>query len=107
MSDQVTTKTKHAAIFEHLYKAIASRQYKPGDQLPTEFELVKEFGVSRPTVTRALRDLQSHGLVERKAGSGTFVRRNADPGKQMFGLLIPDLGRTEIFEAICNRRFQC
>jgi GntR family transcriptional regulator, arabinose operon transcriptional repressor len=102
MSDSTSPKTKHAVIYDHLHTAIAKRQFMPGDQLPTEYELVEQFGVSRPTVTRALRDLQSRGLVERKAGAGTFVKHSANPSKQMFGLLIPELGRTEIFEPICG-----
>jgi DNA-binding LacI/PurR family transcriptional regulator len=63
--------------------------------------LVGRFGLSRITVGRALRDLQAAGLVERRAGSGTFVRPAAGSGLS-FGLLIPDLGETEIFEPICQ-----
>jgi len=42
------------------------------------------------------------GLVERRAGSGTFVKRPAAAAGHSFGLLIPDLGETEIFEPICQ-----
>jgi DNA-binding LacI/PurR family transcriptional regulator len=48
-----------------------------------------------------MRDLQEAGLVERRPGSGTYVKRAA-PGRLSFGLLIPDLGATEIFESICR-----
>jgi hypothetical protein len=57
--------------------------------------------VSRITVTRAVKDLQMAGLVERRAGSGTFVRQK-ESAALSFGLLIPDLGETEIFEPICQ-----
>jgi LacI family transcriptional regulator len=61
--------------------------------------------VSRPTVARALLDLANEGLIERRAGSGTYVRAVA-PGAvaagRHFGLLIPGLGNTEIFELICG-----
>ena len=49
-----------------------------------------------------MRDLQAAGLVERRAGSGTFVRSARTSAGLSFGLLIPDLGDTEIFEPICQ-----
>jgi GntR family transcriptional regulator, arabinose operon transcriptional repressor len=61
---------------------------------------VKAFGASRPTVNRALRDLQVSGVIERRAGSGSYVRKDASGRGYLFGLLIPELGRTEIFEPI-------
>jgi DNA-binding LacI/PurR family transcriptional regulator len=64
--------------------------------------LVQQFGTSRITVGRAVRELQQKGLVERRAGSGTYVRAPGEPTGLLFGLLIPDLGRTEIFEPICH-----
>ena len=60
------------------------------------------FGASRITVGRAVRDLQREGMVERRAGSGTFVTATARRRALSFGLLIPDLGETEIFEPICQ-----
>jgi GntR family transcriptional regulator of arabinose operon len=63
---------------------------------------VKTFGASRPTVTRALRELQLTGIIERRAGSGSYVKVDAVSRGYTFGLLIPELGRTEIFEPICR-----
>lgn len=60
------------------------------------------FGASRPTVNRALRELQLAGLIERRAGSGSYVRSDGVKRGHTFGLLIPELGRTEIFEPICR-----
>jgi GntR family transcriptional regulator of arabinose operon len=48
-----------------------------------------------------LRDLQTAGLIERRVGSGSYVRAVA-PSGMTFGLLIPQLGQTEIFEPICS-----
>ncbi|MEM7311512.1 MAG: GntR family transcriptional regulator [Planctomycetota bacterium] len=83
---------------------IASGAFAPSGKLPSEAQLVERFGVSRPTVARALRDLQNENLVERRAGSGTFVRikSSSQTQSQVLGLLIPDRGTTEIFEAICG-----
>jgi LacI family transcriptional regulator len=96
--------TKHRQVFERVRADIESGRFKEGERLPSEVELVKEFATSRPTVARALRDLQNLGLVERKIGSGTYVRRSrAAADSWRFGLLIPGLGGTEIFEPICGQ----
>ena len=51
---------------------------------------------------RALRDLQTEGIVKRKAESGTFVSSKTKATPNVFGLLIPDLGEGEILEPICQ-----
>lgn len=94
--------SKHAHVFAILRREIESGRWKPGEKLASEAQLVRRFDLSRITVGRALRDLQGVGLVERRAGSGTFVRRAHRAGALSFGLLIPDLGETEIFEPICQ-----
>ncbi len=97
-------KTKHRQVFEHVLADIESGRFKEGERLPSEIELVEQFAASRPTVARALRDLQNLGMVERKVGSGTYVRRiRKAEGSWRFGLLIPGLGSTEIFEPICGQ----
>ena len=99
-------KTKHRDISRRLREQIAAGQYGPGARLPSELQLVRQFGVSRPTVARALLDLQNEGLIERRAGSGTYTRDGAS-GKassstRQLGLLIPGLDATEIFQLICG-----
>jgi GntR family transcriptional regulator of arabinose operon len=93
---------KYRQILEALREDIASGRYKPGKRLPSEAELVRRFGASRMTVFRAMHELQSLGLVTRRVGSGTYVSSNSNAGSYLFGLLIPELGQTEIFEAICQ-----
>jgi DNA-binding LacI/PurR family transcriptional regulator len=100
----VPRRTKHRQVYEQVLADIESGRLKEGERLPSEIELVKEFATSRPTIARALRDLQNLGLVERKVGSGTYVCKSqkvADSWR--FGLLIPGLGSTEIFEPICGQ----
>ncbi len=94
--------SKHEHIRRTLTEAIASGTYEPGQRLPSESALVATFGASRPTVNRALRDLQVSGLIDRRAGSGSYVRADAAARGYTFGLLIPELGHTEIFEPICR-----
>jgi LacI family transcriptional regulator len=102
--DTESRKTKHRLIFEYVLADIESGRLKQGDRLPSEAELVIQFNASRPTVARALHDLQNMGLVERKVGSGTYVHKTQKQVKSWrFGLLIPGLGSTEIFEPICGQ----
>lgn len=91
---------KHRRIFEIVRGRIQSGDYQPGDRIPSEATLIEEFGVSRPTVARALQELERRGLVNRRRGAGTYVARSR-AGNKVFGLLIPGLGVTEIFEPIC------
>jgi GntR family transcriptional regulator, arabinose operon transcriptional repressor len=93
---------KHQRVRQTIADAIAAGEYEAGQRLPSESELVKTFDASRPTVNRALRELQLTGIIERRAGSGSYVRADAGPRGYTFGLLIPELGRTEIFEPICR-----
>ena len=58
---------------QRLRDEIERGDYKPGDQLPAEPELIQQFGVSRITVRQALSDLAAEGLVVRRHGKGTFV----------------------------------
>ena len=102
MGSELKKVPRYRQVYGALERGIRSGRWKRGDRLPSEAQLVRDFGASRITVGRAVRDLQLAGLVERHAGSGTFVRgaRRAVPSS--FGLLIPDLGETEIFEPICQ-----
>jgi GntR family histidine utilization transcriptional repressor len=52
---------------------IASGEWRPGDPVPSEAALMQQFGVSRMTVNRSLRELAGEGLVDRVQGSGTRV----------------------------------
>jgi GntR family histidine utilization transcriptional repressor len=63
----------YARVKLHLKDALAAGRWPPGAQMPSEADLVAQFGVSRMTVNRALRELQSEGLVQRVQGLGTFA----------------------------------
>lgn len=69
-------KPAYVAIADALRGRIESREYKPGDKLPAERELVSEFDVARMTIRHALDLLQTEGLIDRRRGrtGGTFVR---------------------------------
>lgn len=52
---------------------ISSRHWRSGDAVPSESALQEQFGISRMTVNRAIRELAAEGLVTRIQGSGTVV----------------------------------
>ena len=56
-----------------LTKSISEGSLKPGEQLPSEKELVQTYGVSRITATKALDELVKASLAYREQGRGTFV----------------------------------
>jgi GntR family transcriptional regulator of arabinose operon len=93
---------KYQQVVETLKSEILSGRYQPGQKLPSEAALVKRFGASRITVGRALRELRQAGLIQSRAGSGSYVGPAAVDEGLLFGLLIPNLGDTEIFGPICQ-----
>lgn len=105
MSDQGNQK-KYWIVYEDLRVRITEGKLQPGQRLPPERQLVEEFAVSRPTVTRALNDLAAEGYIQRRGRSGSYVSISlkGDTERHLtFGLLVPGLGKGEIFEPICAR----
>lgn len=68
-------KPLYSQIIEILRERIASGEYVTDQQLPTEIELAEQFGVSRITSKRALIELEREGLIYRRRGSGSFVKK--------------------------------
>lgn len=92
----------HRAIYQELVREVTEGTYQPGDRMPSEAALCERFGASRITVAKAIHALQRDGLVTRRPGSGTYVQQPVSADSYRFGLLIPQLGTTEIFEPICQ-----
>ncbi|WP_157249008.1 GntR family transcriptional regulator [Nonomuraea typhae] len=74
MSPEEFAPPKYAQIVQAIRQKIADGTYPPGSLLPSETQLVREFGVSRPTVVRALQVLQLRGTIVREHGKGSFVK---------------------------------
>ncbi|OGV51881.1 MAG: hypothetical protein A2017_00540 [Lentisphaerae bacterium GWF2_44_16] len=70
--DKANGVPKYLQLKEILKKEIASM--KRGDRFHTEHEIMKKYRLSFSTVSRAVRELAQAGLVERKAGKGTFIK---------------------------------
>ena len=63
----------YSRVKQHLKNELAQGRWNPGELMPSEAQLVAQFGVSRMTINRALRELQAEGIVERVQGVGTFA----------------------------------
>ncbi|WP_027014327.1 histidine utilization repressor [Comamonas composti] len=60
-------------VKDHVLRKIADGSLAAGERVPSEQELVQEFGVARMTANRALRELAGQGVIVRVAGVGSFV----------------------------------
>jgi len=61
-------------VSEELEHLIVENRLAPGDKLPSERELARQFGVSRTVIREAVRALMAKSLLEVQSGSGTVVR---------------------------------
>src|SRR5579859_7509872 len=68
------TPPKYAQVVVEIKKRIERGTYPPGSLLPSEHQLVAEFGVSRPTIVRSLAALRQDGWIDTQQGKGSFVR---------------------------------
>lgn len=77
----MTTTTKSGAgvsrylrLYRVLSQALADGRFGAEAPLPSEPRLMRDYGISRSTVRRALAQLEAEGRIERKRGSGTYAR---------------------------------
>ena len=72
---------KYRRLFEQLRESIEERRWLPGARMPSERELIRETGLSLPTVRRAYDELTRQGYVARIQGRGTLVleRKSEQP----------------------------
>ena len=63
-------------LIDQVRHAIQLGILRPGDQLPTVREVVRQITINPNTVHRAYRELELQGLTEGRTGSGTFIRKS-------------------------------
>src|SRR5690606_12582957 len=67
------TEKRSLFVARQILEILRQGVLKVGDKLPTEKQICEETGVSRPCVREAVVALELLGIVERRAGAGTFV----------------------------------
>jgi GntR family transcriptional regulator len=63
-------------LVDQVRQALRLGLLRPGDQLPTVRDVVRQIAINPNTVHRAYRDLEQQGLTEGRPGSGTFIKRS-------------------------------
>lgn len=72
-SDDRNFAPRYHQVYQDLDISIRSGKWLPGDPIPSEAELCKQYGVSRGTIQRAVRELVEQGLLRRERGRATYV----------------------------------
>ncbi|MFV5229921.1 GntR family transcriptional regulator [Klebsiella pneumoniae] len=85
---------KSEQVYNVLYKEIINGNYNPGDKLPSENNLSVRFGVSRPTIARALMKLQEMDIIYSKKGSGHFISLTG-VNKLRYAILAPRMAQDD------------
>lgn len=67
----------YARLRDQLASRIANGEWTPGDMIPSENHLADEYGVAVATMRMALKQLVDEGLLERRRGTGTFIKQPA------------------------------
>ncbi len=70
-----------------LVKGLETREWRPGEPIPSEIELAGRFGVSQGTVRKAIDALAADTLVVRRQGKGTFVATHTEEATSRFRFL--------------------
>jgi GntR family transcriptional repressor for pyruvate dehydrogenase complex len=84
-------------VLEQFREAIEQGLWPPGSQIPTESELVEMLGVGRGVIREALATLKAFGLIDSKAGRGTFVTGN--PAELVTWIITIGSDNRELLEA--------
>ncbi len=98
-------KSKMQIVYDYFKSEIEGGAYLPGELFPSEAHIASQFNVSRPTIAKAKNLLREQGFIAKKKGYGTIVASNEQLNKRQelkFGVLIPSMGATGIFEPICG-----
>lgn len=66
---------RYQRLRDHLAARIAAQEWRPGEAIPSEAELAASHGLSIGTVRKAIEQLAGEGLLDRRQGRGTYVRR--------------------------------
>jgi GntR family transcriptional regulator len=76
--DTVSGVATYLQLVQQVHDALRLGLLEPGDQLPTAQQVVAKLAINPNTVLKAYRDLEREGLVQARAGHGTFVLRRPD-----------------------------
>ena len=79
MMTPVSNESVVQQVINKITDAIMAGEFKPGDKLPTEMEMISLFKVSRNSLRSAIQTLRAYGVVEVRRPEGTFVCSDFSP----------------------------
>lgn len=99
--DRATTGAAYSPLYQQikglLLNSLDRGEWKPGEVIPSEFELAARFSVSQGTVRKAIDELAAENLLIRRQGKGTFVAtHNEAKVRFRFLRLTPDNGQPSV-----------
>ena len=70
------TSAKYEGIVRWIREQIEAEELQPGERIESEYQLCDRFGVSRQTVRHAIAVLEKEGMIEKRRGSGTYIKES-------------------------------
>jgi DNA-binding LacI/PurR family transcriptional regulator len=98
--------TKSNIIFQDLLKRISEGDLTGKISLPTELALAEQYRTSRPTIRKAVLELQQSGYITSIKGSGSYLTPAPDT-RSLFGVIFPTMGPGYFFAPLTNHLAQC
>lgn len=97
----IKPKRIYLEIVNQIKHAIEIGDLKPGDKLPGEIELARQFNASRSSLREALSALEIIGLIEGRRGNGNYIKQtvHSDAFNEILNSLSSQVGPFEILEA--------
>ena len=91
MSDVLTNEVSlDMSTAREIKKLIVQGKMHPGDRLPTEKDLMRQFGISRSTLRESLKILKAENVIVSRQGSGTFISEDTGISEDPLGLHFAD-----------------
>lgn len=85
MTERPRRKQLADQVAEELQERVLKGEWKPGEKLPTEFDLIEDLNVGRGTVREAVKILVTRNVLEIRRGNGTYVVENPGQVEDPFG----------------------
>lgn len=103
MSDVLTNEVSlDMSTAREIKKLIVQGKMHPGDRLPTEKDLMRQFGISRSTLRESLKILKAENVIVSRQGSGTFISEDTGISEDPLGLHFAD--RKNLFRNLLETR---
>ena len=105
MSERHSTKVKFEAVAQNIQERINEGIYVSSQKLPSEYDLAKEFEVSRLTIRKAIDELVQKNILFKLKGKGSYVMspqkiQSGRSGLQGFTEAAKEYGKTSRTEVI-------